>query len=65
MELIDVSQVAEKLRCSARTVRRLADAGRMPKPVKVGGLTRWRVDVVDEWIGKGCPDVKPAKRSKA
>ena len=54
VELLDVSGVAVLCVCSARTVRRLADAGRMPKPVRFGGLVRWRRSEVMRWIEGGC-----------
>jgi prophage regulatory protein len=54
-ELLDTREVAAMLRCSPRTVRRLADAGAMPPPVKLGGLVRWPRKVVVEWIESGCP----------
>jgi prophage regulatory protein len=57
-ELLDVRQVAELLRCSPRTVRRLADAGAMPPPVRLGGLVRWPRQVVTQWIADGCPRVR-------
>ena len=56
--LIDVRQVAEYLSCSERHVYRLADAGRMPRPVKLGALVRWRRTAIDEWINAGCPSCK-------
>lgn len=39
--LINVKEVARMLSCSVRTVYRLADSGRMPRPVKVSGMVRW------------------------
>jgi prophage regulatory protein len=57
-ELLDTRQVAALLGCSPRTVRRLADAGAMPPPVKLGGLIRWPRKVVAEWIDSGCPRVR-------
>jgi excisionase family DNA binding protein len=56
-----ISDVAERLRCSERTVRRLANAGKMPAPVRVGGMIRWHADVVTKWIDAGCPVMKPTK----
>lgn len=56
-ELLDVRAVAALLgACSTRHVFRLADAGRMPKPIKLGGLVRWRRAEVLEWIAAGCPN---------
>ncbi len=40
-QLLDVKKVAEAHDCSVATVwRRVAD-GTIPKPVKIGGMTRW------------------------
>jgi excisionase family DNA binding protein len=53
--LLDVRAVAQLLNCSQRHVYRLADAERIPRPVKLGALVRWdRVDIED-WIAEGCP----------
>ena len=55
-ELLDVKTVAELLGgCSTRHVYRLADAGRMPKPVKLGSLIRFRRAELQAWIDAGCP----------
>ena len=39
--MLDVKRLAEKLSASVRTVWRLVSAGVLPKPVQVGGSTRW------------------------
>lgn len=55
-ELIDVEAVARLCGCSAAHVRRLADGGWMPAPVRVGTtLCRWNRRAVEEWIADGCP----------
>ncbi len=59
--LIDVGAVAQLCCCSTRTVYRLADAGRLPRPVKLGALVRWRRAEIDEWLAAGCPPVRTAK----
>jgi excisionase family DNA binding protein len=53
--LLDVQAVAAMLDCSARHVYRLSDAGRMPAPVRVGSLVRWRRSDIDAWLAAGCP----------
>ena len=53
--LLDVEAVAGLLSCSTRHVYRLADAGRMPRPVKLGALVRWRCSEIEVWIAEGCP----------
>ncbi len=57
-ELIDVGGVAALLNCSVRHVRRLADAGRMPSPLKLGALLRWRRTELSAWIERGCPSMR-------
>lgn len=59
--LIDVRAVAQILACSPRTVYRLCDAGRMPKPTKIGAMVRWDRRAVLSWCAAGCPDVRQAK----
>ena len=39
--LLTASEVAGMFGMSKRTVWRLAGGGQLPRPVKVGGLTRW------------------------
>ena len=47
--------VAKMLDCSVRHVYRLADADRMPRPLKLGTLCRWRADEIRQWVAAGCP----------
>ena len=56
--LLDVRQVAALLTCSTRHVYRLTDAGRMPRPVNLGRLVRWRRAEIEAWIAEGCPPVR-------
>lgn len=55
--LLDVRGVCDLLGCSTRHIYRLADAGHMPRPVKLGALLRWSRAAVLEWIDQGCPRV--------
>jgi len=59
--LLDVGELSRILGCSARHVYRLADAGRIPAPVKLGALVRWNRATVDAWIKQGCPAVRNLK----
>jgi predicted DNA-binding transcriptional regulator AlpA len=56
-ELLDVRAVATLRGCSTRHVIRLSDAGRMPRPVKLGALTRWNRRLIIDWCSAGCPAV--------
>jgi excisionase family DNA binding protein len=57
-QLLDVRAVAALLDCSSRHVYRLADAGRMPPPVRLGALVRWRRADLDRWLDAGCPTIR-------
>jgi len=57
-KLLDVKQVAETLNCSTRTVYRLSDGGKMPRPLRIGHLVRWSERTINEWIDTGCKPVK-------
>ena len=54
----DVKTVAAKFACSCRHVYRMADADRMPRPVRLGTLVRWDLDELDRWIAAGCPSCR-------
>ena len=58
--MLSVDDVARMLGCSSRHVHRLVDAGRMPRPVKLGALVRWSREAIDAWIRGGCPDCRRA-----
>ena len=53
--LLKVDDLANVLQVSTRSVRRMADQGLCPRPVKIGHSIRWERKVVDEWIASGCP----------
>jgi prophage regulatory protein len=64
--LLTVKEVAETLGLSERTVYRLADMGKMPRPVKIGAAVRWRRNELDTWIEDGCPTIpRKAKKNSA
>ena len=66
--LLDVSAVAALLNCSPQHARRLADAGKMPRPLKLGALLRWRRSTGDpmtglqDWLAAGCPSCREGSR---
>lgn len=53
--MLTAADVAALLACSTKTVYRLADRGALPRPVRLGGLLRWRRGEIDQWIDEGCP----------
>jgi excisionase family DNA binding protein len=56
-KLIDSAEVSRMIGVSYRTIWRLKDAGKLPKPVSIGRLVRWRRDEIEQWIAAGCPAV--------
>ena len=64
-ELLDVKTVSEILACSTRHVYRMADAGFMPRPVKLGQLVRWRRAELTRWLSQGCPRLKSLRQARS
>lgn len=60
-ELIDVRAVASMLDCSTRHVYRLADAGQMPAPLRLGALVRWSRAALQTWVASGCKSVRATR----
>ena len=60
--LIGAREVANLLSCSVRNVYRLVEAERMPKPVRIGRMTRWQRAEIERWIAEGCPDACAGER---
>lgn len=62
--LYDIEQLSLLGIGSPRHIRRLADSGRMPAPIKLGALLRWPAETGDpmtgihNWISAGCPDCR-------
>ena len=56
--MVKVDEVARMLACSARTVYRLADRGRIPPPVRLGAMVRWSRAGIESWIDERCPDCR-------
>jgi excisionase family DNA binding protein len=57
-ELLGVDAFANLLGVSVRHVRRLADAGKCPPPVKLGKSVRWSRRAVEAWVADGCPSCR-------
>ena len=56
--LLNVVAIAAMLNVSSRHVYRLADAGRMPRSIKLGGSVRWDRKAIESWIHSGCQSVE-------
>ncbi len=60
--MLIIDQVARLLNCSMRTLYRLNDAGKMPRPVRLGSLVRWNRSEIEQWIADGCPAAKGGRQ---
>ncbi|MBV8232945.1 MAG: helix-turn-helix domain-containing protein [Planctomycetaceae bacterium] len=54
-KLLDVVAVADLLGVCERSVWRWTHGGRLPAPVTIGRVRRWRADVIARWIDDNCP----------
>jgi predicted DNA-binding transcriptional regulator AlpA len=50
--LLTAEDVARRLQVVERTVWKWAASDQMPKPVRIGGATRWLEVEIDEWLAK-------------
>jgi predicted DNA-binding transcriptional regulator AlpA len=55
---ISARDLAEMLDVSLRQVWRLNSAGKLPKPIRLGGSVRWNRAEIQSWFEAGCPDRK-------
>lgn len=60
--LIDIKAAAKLLDLSERTIWGMANNGRMPKPIKIGRLTRWSLEELRAWVLAGGPQISEWKR---
>ena len=60
--LLDVKNLAAMLNCSTRHCLRMADSGKMPRPLRLGSLRKWHRDTIDQWLADGCPSVRGGQR---
>jgi prophage regulatory protein len=58
-------ELAEMLGISLRQTWRLSSAGKLPKPIRLGGSVRWNRQEVMDWFGAGCPDRQAWEARKA
>ncbi len=62
---VSARELANMLGISLRQIWRLNSAGKLPKPIRIGGSVRWnRLEVMD-WFRAGCPDRRVWEARKA
>jgi predicted DNA-binding transcriptional regulator AlpA len=52
---LPAADVAKLLGISQRHLHNLNATGRLPRPIRLGRSTRWRVDELRDWLNAGCP----------
>lgn len=52
--LITTKQLAEMLSISTRQLHRMRSKGKIIQPIKLGRMTRWVLEDVEEWVRTGC-----------
>jgi predicted DNA-binding transcriptional regulator AlpA len=60
--MLSVKDLAKRWGCSERHVRRMADAGRCPRPIRFGSLLKWPVAFIEQWESTGCPNLRNASK---
>ena len=51
-KLISVKEAAKLMAISRRTLERLVSAGDLPRPLKIGGCSRFRINDITGYIEK-------------
>lgn len=54
--VVDARRLAKLLGVGLRTVRTWDAAGKLPKPIKLGGRVLWRVKEIRAWLSADAPE---------
>ena len=57
-KLLSAEAVGTMLSLSRRQIFRLNSCGKIPKPIRIGGVVRWSEKSISEWLAAGAPDRK-------
>jgi predicted DNA-binding transcriptional regulator AlpA len=53
--VVDARRLADMLSLALRTVRSMDAAGKLPKPIRIGGSVRWPIAEIEDWLAAGAP----------
>ena len=54
--LLDINDLARRLKVSKGTIHNYIKAERIPPPIRLGSQLRWRPKDIDTWIEAGMPE---------
>jgi len=55
---VSAKHLAQMMGVSVRQIWRLNSAGRLPKPIHLGGSVRWNRGEILNWFEAQCPDLQ-------
>jgi len=58
IELLDAKTLGQRLRLSRRQIYRLMNEKKIPAPLRIGGVWRWRENEIADWLAAGAPRQK-------
>lgn len=61
---VSARELAAMVNVSLRQVWRLNSAGKLPRPIRLGGSVRWNRQEIMDWFEAGCPDRKTWEAKK-
>lgn len=64
-QLLNAKALGQMLSLSKRQIFRLNSAGKIPKPIRIGGAVRWHAEEIAAWLGAGAPDRRTWEARKA
>jgi predicted DNA-binding transcriptional regulator AlpA len=61
--LLSKTDLARELRVSAKTIDRMDQSGRLPRPIRVGSRAkRWPREIIVAWVAAGAPNRRDFER---
>ena len=53
--LLTANELAAMLGVNRSTIWTWHSSGKIPMPIQIGGITRWRKDEIQQWLDAGAP----------
>ena len=49
-ELLSAKDIADRIGCDAKTIRRWRREGSLPNAIVIGGIVRWEAGDIEDWL---------------